>query len=183
MFIYVFILTALGLYCFVQAFSSCSEQGLFLVVAMDFSLWWLLLLWSQALGTQASVVATHWLSSCDTPASLRCGMWNLSIPGNEPVCPALAGGFLSTAPLRKSHKIIFIPSKVAMGNFFPSQEHSVDSMSVNFYEIYLKPQDVDRAVNINENKENGHWIHLALTLQMMLDYTVRKSCPYKMRIF
>ena len=56
-------------------------------------------------------------------------------------------------------------------------------MSVNFYEIYLKPQDVDRAVNINENKENGHWIHLALTLQMMLDHTVRKSCPYKMMIF
>ena len=27
-------------------------------------------------------------------------------------------------------------------------------MSVNFYEIYLKPHDVDRAVNINENKEN-----------------------------
>ena len=56
---------------------------------------------------QASVVATHWLSSCDTLASLHSGMWNLPIPGTEPVCPALAGGFLSTAPLRKSHKIIF----------------------------------------------------------------------------
>ena len=34
-------------------------------------------------------------------------MWDLPGPGLEPVSPALAGGFLTTAPPRKSHKYRF----------------------------------------------------------------------------
>ena len=37
----------------------------------------------------------HRLSSCGS-------MWNLPGPGIEPVCPALAGGFLTAGPPRKS---------------------------------------------------------------------------------
>ena len=37
-----------------------------------------------------------------TWALLPCGMWDLPGPGIEPVCPALAGGFLITGPPGKS---------------------------------------------------------------------------------
>ena len=58
---------------------------------------------AQALGTRASVVAAHGLSSCGsralehrlascgTQAQLLRGMWDLPGPGLEPVFPALAG--------------------------------------------------------------------------------------------
>ena len=42
------------------------------------------------------------LSSCGARASLLRGMWDLPGPGLEPVSPALAGGFLTTAPPGKS---------------------------------------------------------------------------------
>ena len=66
---------------------------------------------ARALGVQASVVAAcglsscgswaleHRLSSCGAWAQLLCGMWDLPGPGLEPMSLALAGGFLTTAPL------------------------------------------------------------------------------------
>ena len=69
---------------------------------------------AQALGRWASVVVAcglsscglwapkHRLSSCVTRALLLRGMWSLPGPGLEPVSPALAGGFLTTAPPGKS---------------------------------------------------------------------------------
>ena len=63
-----------------------------------------------ALGSWASVVVAHRLSSCGSQAlerrlsscgaraQLLRGMWDLPGPGLEPVSPAMAGGFLSTAP-------------------------------------------------------------------------------------
>ena len=44
----------------------------------------------------------HRLSSCGAGALLLHGMWDLPGPGLEPVCPALTGGFLTTAPPGKS---------------------------------------------------------------------------------
>ncbi|KAJ8785458.1 hypothetical protein J1605_007055 [Eschrichtius robustus] len=41
---------------------------------------------------------TRRLSNCGSRAQLLRGMWNLPGPGLEPVSPALAGGFLTTAP-------------------------------------------------------------------------------------
>ena len=61
----------------------------------------------------ASVVAAHGLSSCGSRAlehrlsssgaraQLLRGIWYLPGPGLEPVSPALAGGFSTTAPPRK----------------------------------------------------------------------------------
>ena len=78
----------------------------------------LLLLW--ALGTRASLVVAHGLSSCGSQAlehrlsscgaqaQLLRGMWDLPGPGLEPVSPALAGGFLTTAPPGKSLSILYI---------------------------------------------------------------------------
>ena len=47
------------------------------------------------------------LSSCSVQAQLLCGMWDPPRPGLEPVFPALAGGFLTTAPPGKSLTYIY----------------------------------------------------------------------------
>ena len=53
------------------------------------------------------------LSRCGTRASLLRGMWDLPGPGLEPVSPALAGGFLTTAPPGKPRSS-FLMQKVAL---------------------------------------------------------------------
>ena len=75
-----------------------------------FSLWWLLLLWITGSRRVGSVVVARGLSSCSlqapeqrlsscgTRTQLLHGMWDLPGPGLKPVSPALAGGFLTTAP-------------------------------------------------------------------------------------
>ena len=61
----------------------------------------------QALGCQGfsscgSQALECELSSRGTGTWLDCGIWNLPRSGKEPVFPALADGFLSTAPPGKS---------------------------------------------------------------------------------
>ena len=51
-----------------------------------------------ALGTQASVVAAHGVSSCGVQAYLPHGVCNLPRAEIKPVSPALAGRFLATGP-------------------------------------------------------------------------------------
>ena len=75
---------------------------------------------ARALGTRASVVVAcglstcgsraleHRLSSCDAQTELLWGMWDPPGPGLEPVSPALAGGFPTTAPPGKPTHSIFI---------------------------------------------------------------------------
>ena len=58
------------------------------------------------------------LSSCGTKqAQLLRGMWDLPRPGLEPMSPALAGGFLTTAPPGKSSntnfKQYYLPNRAA----------------------------------------------------------------------
>ena len=67
-----------------------------------FSLRWLLCCGAWALGAWASAVVACGLSSCGKRAWLLRGMWDLPGPGLEPVSPALAGRFLTTAPPGKS---------------------------------------------------------------------------------
>ena len=89
-------MAVLGLHFCARAFSSCCEWGpLFIVVR-------------GPLTVAASLVAEHRLqtrrlSSCGSRAWLLCGMWDLLRPGLEPLSPALAGGFSTTAPLGKPH--------------------------------------------------------------------------------
>ena len=64
-------------------------------------------------GAQASLVATHGLSSCSSQAlehrlsscgarpSCSVACWDLPGPGIEPVSPVLAGGFFTTEPSGK----------------------------------------------------------------------------------
>ena len=84
-------MAVLGLRFCARAFSSCGKRGpLFIAVR-------------GPLIIAASLVAehrlqTHRLSNCGSRAQSLRGMWDLPRPGLEPVSPALAGGFSTTAP-------------------------------------------------------------------------------------
>ena len=99
LFIYLF-LAVLGLRFCARAFSSCGKRGpLFIAVR-------------GPLTVAASPVAehrlqTHRLSSCGSRAELLRGMWDLPRPGLEPVSPALAGRFSTTAPPGKPQVYMF----------------------------------------------------------------------------
>ena len=86
-----------------RAFSSCGKRGpLFIAV-------------HGPLAIAASLVAEHRLqtrrlSNCGSRAQLLRGMWDLPRPGLEPMSPALAGRFLTTAPPGKP-LIFLIASK------------------------------------------------------------------------
>ena len=91
-FIYLFIFMAvLGLRFCARAFSSCGKRGPLFIVGR------------RPLTITASLVAEHRLqtrrlSSCGARAQLLRGMWDLPRPGLEPMSPALAGRFSTTAP-------------------------------------------------------------------------------------
>ena len=93
LFIYLF-MAVLGLRFCARAFSSCGKQGpLFIAVRGPLTI-------------AASLVVEHRLqmlrlSNCGSRAWLFYGMWDLPRPGLEPVSPALAGRFSTTAPRGK----------------------------------------------------------------------------------
>ena len=93
-------MTVLSLRFCARAFSSCGKWGpLFIAVRGPLTI-------------AASLVAeprlqTRRLSSCGSRAQLLRGMWDLPRPGLEPVYPALAGRFSTTAPPGKPDKNIF----------------------------------------------------------------------------
>ena len=83
----------LGLRFCARAFSSCGKRGpLFIAVRGPLTI-------------AASLVVEHRLqtrrlSNCSSRAQLLCGMWDLPRPGLEPMSPALAGRFSTTAGRR-----------------------------------------------------------------------------------
>ena len=93
-------MAVLGLHFCARAFSSCGKwRPLFIAV-------------SRPLTIAASLVAEHRLqtrrlSSCGSRAQLLRGMWDFPRPGLEPVSPALAGRFSTTAPPGKPSGFIF----------------------------------------------------------------------------
>ena len=105
LFIIYFLLAVLGLRFCARAFSSCGKRGpLFIAVR-------------GPLTVTASLVVEHGLqtrqlSSCGSRAQPLRGMWDLPRPGLEPVSPALAGRFSTTAPPGKPRMYIYIELKV-----------------------------------------------------------------------
>ena len=90
----------LGLHFRARAFSSCGERGPLLIAVRG------------PLPIAASLVAEHRLqtrrlSSCGSRAQLLRGMWDLLRLGLEPVSPALAGRFSTTAPPGKPRWPLF----------------------------------------------------------------------------
>ena len=94
-------MAVLGLRFCARAFSSCGKQGpLFIAVRGPLTI-------------AASLVAEHRLqmrrlSNCGSLAQLLRGMWDPPGPGLEPVSPASAGRFSSTAPPGKPLLRIFV---------------------------------------------------------------------------
>ena len=92
-------MAVLGLRFCARAFSSCGKWGpLFIAVRGPLTI-------------TASLVAehrlqTHRLSNGGSRAQLLRGMWDLPRPGLEPVSPALAGRFSTTAPSGKPNNSI-----------------------------------------------------------------------------
>ena len=101
-----------------RAFSSCVEQGATLRCSAHASHGggfsccqaralgaWALVVVARGLSNCGSRALERRLSSCGAQASLLRGMWYLPEPGLEPVSPALAGGFLTTAPPGKPRNV------------------------------------------------------------------------------
>ena len=111
LFIYLF-LAVLGLHFCARDFSSCGKRGpLFIAV-------------HGPLTIAASPVAEHRLqtlrlSSCGSRAQLLRGTWDLPRPGLEPVSPALAGVFSTTAPPGKPSMQVLIWSYMQPLNLTP----------------------------------------------------------------
>ena len=104
LFIYLF-MTVLSLRFCARAFASCGKWGpLFIAVRGPLTI-------------AASLVAEHRLqtrrlSNCGSRAQLLRSMWDLPRRGLEPVSPALAGRFSTTAPPGKPHWSILTAQKV-----------------------------------------------------------------------
>ena len=100
-------MAVLGLRFCERAFSSCGKRGpLFIAVRGPLTI-------------TASLVAEHRLqthrrSSCGSRAELLRGMWDLPRPGLEPVSPALAGGFSTTAPPGKPRVVLLFSCKSSL---------------------------------------------------------------------
>ena len=91
-------MAVLGLHFCARAFSSCGKRGLLFIAVRG------------PLTIAASLAAEHRLqtrrlSNCGSWAQLLRGMWNLPRPGHEPMFPALAGRFSTTAPPGKPSKL------------------------------------------------------------------------------
>ena len=123
-------MAVLGLRFCARAFSSCGERGpLFIAV-------------HGPLTVVASPVAEHKLrtrklSSCGSRAWLLRGMWDLPRPGLEPVSPALAGRFLTTAPPGKPCEVHFVWYWCGLSSFLIVSDCLV-YLSSPFYFFFLK---------------------------------------------
>ena len=98
--LFIYFLAVLGLRFCARAFSSCGERGPRFIAVR------------RPLTIVASLVAEHRLqtrrlSTCGPRAQLLRGMWDLPRPGLEPMSPALAGRFSTTAPPGKPYPLIF----------------------------------------------------------------------------
>ena len=93
-------MAVLGLRFRARAFSRCGKRGPLLIVVRG------------PLTIAASLVAEHRLqtrrlSNCGPRAQPLRGMWDLLRPGLEPVSPALAGRFSTTAPPGKPYLCLY----------------------------------------------------------------------------
>ena len=110
-------MVVLGLCFCTRAFSSCSKRGPLFIAAR------------RPLTIAASLVAEHRLQtrrlgSCGSRAQLLRGMWDLPRPGLEPVSPALAGRFSTTAPPGKPDFCYFKPPSLwSLGTASPGQSY------------------------------------------------------------
>ena len=93
-------MAVLGLRFCARAFSSCGKWGpLFMAVRGPLTI--------AACLVEEHRLQMHRLSNCGSRAQPLRGMWDLPRPGLEPMSPALAGGFSTTAPPGKPDAFVF----------------------------------------------------------------------------
>ena len=97
-FIYLFIFGCIGSLLLCAGFSLVVASG-------GYSSLWSTGYRRAGFSSCGSRALEHRLSSCGAWAQLLHGMWDLPGPGLEPVSPALAGGFLTTAPPGKPPRL------------------------------------------------------------------------------
>ena len=123
-------MAVLGLRFCAWAFCSCGKWGpLFISVR-------------GPLAIAASLVAEHRLqtlrlSNCGSRAYLLRGMWDLPRPGPEPVSPALAGRFSTTAPPGKPQCSIFYLSIHHLMNIWVASTFItiMNNVAINIYSL------------------------------------------------
>ena len=127
-------MAVLGLRFCARAFSSCGKRGpLFIAVR-------------GPLTVAASLVAEHRLqtcrlSNCGSRAQLLRGMWDPPRPGLEPVSPALAGRFSTTAPPGKPCScILYQALGQALQNIIPFTSHISREADFHFFYLIDKEQ-------------------------------------------
>ena len=118
----IFFFVCVGSLLRMWAFSSCGEWGLLLLQStgsrrMDFSS-----CSTRAQQLRSTGSRVHGLSSCGSQVLLLRGMWDLPRPGIKLMFPALAGGFLTTAPPGKSPQKPFLNQAIFMVNFVVTRE-------------------------------------------------------------
>ena len=136
-FLFFLCLAAQGLHCCEQAFSSCSEQGLFSVMTSCFR-------------AHTPVVVVHGLSSCcsrvleHAPAAHgpnAHSMWTLPGPGITPMSPALADGFLITGPPGKFIDLVFLNvylvSEICLKDVFANNCRVPEFWALSWLKNYL----------------------------------------------
>ena len=118
-----------------RAFSSCGKWGpLFIAVRGPLTI-------------AASLVAEHRLqmrrlSNCGSRAYLLCGMWDLPRPGLEPVSPALAGRFSTTAPPGKPLFFFFYCGKIYIHKIYHFKHLSVQFSGIQHICTAVQPSPV-----------------------------------------
>ena len=94
-------MAVLGLRFCARAFSSCGKWGpLFIAVRGPLTI-------TASLAVEHRLQTCR-LSNCGSQAQLLRSMWDLPRPGLEPVSPALAGRFSTTAPPGKPLYCLFL---------------------------------------------------------------------------
>ena len=157
----------LGLCFCARAFPSCGKWGpLFITVRGPLTI-------------AASLVAEHRLqtrrlSSCGSRAQSLRGMWDLPRPGLEPVSPALAGRFSTTAPPGKPFKEIFEKKKRNITYSSSSQpSHSILATRKNKY----------KWINKSYSQKAQYHFHPCLYLDIFYIVTIRAETIFILPFF
>ena len=120
---------------------------------------------AQALGTRASGVTAlrlhscsswaleHGLSSRGSHASLPLDKWNLPGPGIKPSSPALAGGFLTTGPPGKAHKLTLKCSCFVLQVSHPQGSHVHRRAQCHRQSALLMPEAFDMQICVLHSRE------------------------------
>ena len=133
-------MTVLSLRFCARAFSSCGKWGpLFIAVRGPLTI-------------AASLAAEHRLqtrrlSNCGSRAQSLRGIWDLPRPGLEPVSPALAGRFSTTAPPGKPYMGVLIESMEMKKMIYWSRFSRNSSLQhIGISNIWLSHQDLQMEI-------------------------------------